>query len=268
MIPGVTGRPRCRSPSSRSCCAQGVPFARTPETAMEYSNLGFALLGRIITNVSGQPYADTITRSLLQPLGMQASGFFVDAAPRERRALGLPLGRRRLAPRADAHARRLRRHGRHPDQRARLRQVGGVPAVGVATAGCRGLRPGETRDRARARARVQLSRACDRAPGTPALRRARQAATYGMGLWVAVDCDLGLTLSHGGGYPGYGSHVLLLPDHGAAHVRVREPHLCRPLRAGLGCGDRRSATRASSATAPSQSARNSRAPIAPSVPST
>ena len=36
-----------------------------------------------------------------------------------------------------------------------------------------------------------------------------------MGLWVAVDCDLGLTLSHSGGYPGYGSHVLLLPERGA-----------------------------------------------------
>jgi hypothetical protein len=35
-----------------------------------------------------------------------------------------------------------------------------------------------------------------------------------MGWWVAVDCDLGLTLSHGGGYPGYGSHILLLPDYG------------------------------------------------------
>ena len=35
-----------------------------------------------------------------------------------------------------------------------------------------------------------------------------------MGLIAAVDCDLGLTLSHGGGYPGYGSHVLLLPDYG------------------------------------------------------
>ena len=35
-----------------------------------------------------------------------------------------------------------------------------------------------------------------------------------MGMNVAVDCELGLTLSHGGGYPGYGSHVLLLPDYG------------------------------------------------------
>jgi CubicO group peptidase (beta-lactamase class C family) len=66
----------------------GVPFARAPQTAMEYSNMGFALLGRIITNVSGAPYADTIARKLLRPLDMTASGFFVDAAPREQRALG------------------------------------------------------------------------------------------------------------------------------------------------------------------------------------
>ena len=35
-----------------------------------------------------------------------------------------------------------------------------------------------------------------------------------MGFRVAQDCDLGLTLAHGGGYPGYGSYLLLLPDRG------------------------------------------------------
>lgn len=35
-----------------------------------------------------------------------------------------------------------------------------------------------------------------------------------MGFFAASDCELGLTLSHGGGYPGFGSHVLLLPDYG------------------------------------------------------
>ena len=35
-----------------------------------------------------------------------------------------------------------------------------------------------------------------------------------MGFYAASDCELGLTLNHGGGYPGYGSHVLLLPDYG------------------------------------------------------
>lgn len=42
----------------------------------------------------------------------------------------------------------------------------------------------------------------------------KQALAYGMGWRVAQDCDLGLTLAHGGGYPGYGSHVMLMPDHG------------------------------------------------------
>lgn len=31
---------------------------------------------------------------------------------------------------------------------------------------------------------------------------------------VAQDCDLGLTIAHGGGYPGYGSYLLLLPERG------------------------------------------------------
>ena len=42
------------------------------------------------------------------------------------------------------------------------------------------------------------------------------AAAYGMGWRVIQDCDFGLTLNHGGGYPGYGSHALLLPEFGVA----------------------------------------------------
>src|SRR3954454_2645198 len=66
----------------------GVPFTRAPATAMESSNLGYALLGRIITNVSGQPYKDFVAGLLLAPLSMSATGYDVAAAPRERRALG------------------------------------------------------------------------------------------------------------------------------------------------------------------------------------
>lgn len=42
----------------------------------------------------------------------------------------------------------------------------------------------------------------------------RYANTYGMGMNAGLDCDLGFTLGHSGGYPGYGSNVLLLPDQG------------------------------------------------------
>ncbi|TNW38841.1 class A beta-lactamase-related serine hydrolase, partial [Acinetobacter baumannii] len=67
---------------------QGLPFARAPQTAMEYSNLGYALLGRIIDNTGGQPYARRIEQRLLAPLGMKDSGFYVEKAPAARRALG------------------------------------------------------------------------------------------------------------------------------------------------------------------------------------
>jgi D-alanyl-D-alanine-carboxypeptidase/D-alanyl-D-alanine-endopeptidase len=192
---------------------EGVPFARTPAMAMEYSNLGFALLGRVITNVSGHPYADTIAHTLLQPLGMESSGFFVDASPRERRALGY---------RWEDDAWRLEPTLAH----GAFGAMGGVQtsAIDYAKWVVYLLSAWPPRDDANSgptkRATVrELSQGSNfprlrQRPGHTGAEACRQAVTYGMGMWVAIDCDLGFTLSHSGGYPGYGSHVLLLPNHG------------------------------------------------------
>ena len=42
------------------------------------------------------------------------------------------------------------------------------------------------------------------------------AQAYAMGLIAIRDCTVGLTLSHGGGYPGYGSFMVLAPERRAA----------------------------------------------------
>ena len=194
---------------------EGVPFTRPPGMAMEYSNLGFALLGRIVTNVSGQPYADTITKLLLQPLGMQSSGFVVDAAPAERRALGYRWedDAWRLEP-TMAHGAFGAMGGIQTSANDYAKWVSyllsawpprdDTDARPVKRATVRELSQGSNFPRLRAR------------PGHSGATACRQAATYGMGMWVAVDCDLGFTLSHSGGYPGYGSHVMLMPDRGLA----------------------------------------------------
>ena len=39
----------------------GIPFSTAPGTAYEYSNFGFAILGRIVANVSGMPYTRYLT---------------------------------------------------------------------------------------------------------------------------------------------------------------------------------------------------------------
>src|SRR6185437_5667069 len=51
-------------------------------------------------------------------------------------------------------------------------------------------------------------------PGDKRPAPCRQAEVYGMALYVVNDCDLPLAITHNGGYPGYGSSMLLFPDAG------------------------------------------------------
>jgi CubicO group peptidase (beta-lactamase class C family) len=62
-----------------------------PETQYKYSNLGFALMGEAIARISGVPYVDYIQRNILQPLGMNASGFALTDAMRPRMATGYTI---------------------------------------------------------------------------------------------------------------------------------------------------------------------------------
>ncbi len=48
----------------------GATFAWAPNTRGEYSNLGFAMLGRLVLRVTGQRAQEFITDNLLQPLAM------------------------------------------------------------------------------------------------------------------------------------------------------------------------------------------------------
>jgi CubicO group peptidase (beta-lactamase class C family) len=48
----------------------GLTFSWAPHTHGQYSNLGFAMLGRVIQRVTGQRVQDFITENLLHPLGM------------------------------------------------------------------------------------------------------------------------------------------------------------------------------------------------------
>jgi CubicO group peptidase (beta-lactamase class C family) len=47
-----------------------LSFSNIPGVTFEYSNLGFGLLGKIITNVSGMPYQEYITDNIIKPIGM------------------------------------------------------------------------------------------------------------------------------------------------------------------------------------------------------
>ena len=59
-----------------------ISFSNPPGIAYEYSNLGFALLGKIITTVSGMQYQEYVKKNILEPLRMKTTTYeYADVAP-------------------------------------------------------------------------------------------------------------------------------------------------------------------------------------------
>lgn len=193
--------------------AAGVPFSRVPQSQHEYSNFGYALLGRIVTNASGMAYTDYVRQAILTPLGMTGSGFDAPKAPNARYARGYRWENDRWSPEPEMID-------------GAFNAMGGlqVSANDYAKWVAFLLSAWPARDdpdtgpvkRATVREMAQglnFTSVASRIGSTGA-DACKQSLAYGMGWRVAQDCDLGLTMAHGGGYPGYGSHVMLMPDHG------------------------------------------------------
>ncbi len=188
----------------------GVPFQRAPETAYEYSNLGFAILGRIVTNVSGRPFEDYISAEIMRPLGMNATGYDYTRAPQQRRAFGYRWENGAWS--------------REPDlARGAFGAMGGVQTSANDYARWIAFllsawppRDGPEQGPAPRATVRELAQGLDfpQLVSRPGDSGCPQAFTYGKGLRVAADCELGLSLAHGGGYPGYGSYMLLFPERG------------------------------------------------------
>lgn len=189
--------------------ASGRLFARPPGLAFEYSNLGYALLGRVLTNVSGEPYQSFIGRTILEPLGMGRTTFDAPKAAAGDYAFGYRLdegkwSRERIEPDGEVGA------------------MGGlatsVPDYARYVAFLLGAWPARDEPDAgpvrRASVREMVLWHAPPFPNEPVDGRVTPPSAYGYGLMSTADRDLGRRLHHSGGLPGYGSHVLLMPDRG------------------------------------------------------
>ena len=187
--------------------ANGKLFARPPGIAFEYSNLGYALLGRVLTNVSGEPYQSFIRRTILEPLGMTRTTFDAVEASRGDYAWGYRLddgawSRERVEPDGEVGA------------------MGGlattVPDYARYVAFLLSAWP--PRDDPESgpvrRSSVREMGLWHAPPHADDPDRPSPPGAYGYGLNNAADTELGRRLHHSGGLPGYGSHVLMLPDKG------------------------------------------------------
>lgn len=190
----------------------GALFARPPRIAFEYSNLGYAILGRIITHVTGARYQDYIGETLLRPLGMHATTFDFRAAPAAQRATGYRWAHERWSPEpAEADGEFGAMGGLLTSAEDYARYVAFL------------LSAWPPRDDAESGpVRRATVRELGVAHGFPLPATTREsngktiaiASAYGYGMVSSLDPVLGRTLHHRGGLPGYGSHVLISPDTG------------------------------------------------------
>jgi serine-type D-Ala-D-Ala carboxypeptidase/endopeptidase len=206
--------------------AGGVSCNWAPGTRFEYSNLGYAILGRIITAVTGMAYPDYIRHRLLTPLGMTRTGY-------EAEEFELP-GQRATGPEGIA-----RGYRRSP---AGWAEVGYEPLGAFApmggifscvrdlarwVAGFAAAFPPGNDDahpvRAASRREMQLPQVLTgwAVPASfPGDGASVPPATYGFGLFVDEHPALGRIVSHSGGYPGFGSNMAWHPASGTGVIAL------------------------------------------------
>lgn len=185
----------------------GVGFIAAPGTGFEYANLGFALLGRVVTRAAGRDYREVVRAELLEPLGMHDSAFAEQDVDAGRLAWG--------------HRRSAEGWASVPfDRTGVFSAIGGIYStvadLAIWVSGFAGAFPardepdGHPLSRASRREMQQLHRIVPvtsleplQSPrGAPA-----RALGYGMGLFVEQDPLVGTIAGHPGGYPGYGAQM-------------------------------------------------------------
>jgi serine-type D-Ala-D-Ala carboxypeptidase/endopeptidase len=187
----------------------GVPRTAPRGTRYEYSNMGFAMLGRIISNVSKKDYASYVSTHVFKPLGMTATTYENADVPAANRAIGYRWEN-------DAWVQEpTMKHGA-------FGAMGGITTSANDYAKWIGYllsawpaAEGDAKPKSTIRAMQYGGGFHHRRtrPGKEGVN-CRISGVYGSGLVSSNDCVLGPVLYHGGGFPGYGSHMLLIPDAG------------------------------------------------------
>lgn len=192
----------------------GPSFAWPPGTVFDYSNLGYGILGRVITNVAGREYREVVRDLLLEPLGMTSTAYLAEDVTEPRLAHGYVRREEGLV-----------REGTDPY--GALASMGGVFSC-VAdlarwVAGFTDAFParddpegGHPLRRSTRREMQQLHRLIEPEilAHAPDAEPRAIAYGYGFGLFVLAEPGLGTIVSHAGGYPGFGSHMAWHPATG------------------------------------------------------
>jgi CubicO group peptidase (beta-lactamase class C family) len=183
--------------------AEGCVFAEPTGTAYEYSNFGFAVLGRVVERAAGRRIQQVISDRLLTPLGMSCSTW--------------------LPPVHDRWLRPMRWLDDRWEEEIPTPGDGLIAPMGGIWSTVADLarwvawlddafpaRDGAD-DGPLSRASRREMQTVQRYVGWRTLRGVRSPSGYGYGLRIQFEDELGTMVTHSGGFPGYGSTMRWLP---------------------------------------------------------
>ena len=197
----------------------GIPFSTAPGVAFEYSNTGFAILGRVVARASGIRYRDYVDRNVLGPLGMTSTRWEAASVPADRLAKGY---RREGDASVEEQDLGDGAYGAMGGLYSTVRDLARYTSFFLSVWPPRdGPETGPIR-RSSAREMQQVARYV----GGTATRETVEgplrmsAGGYDYGLGTTQTCRFRFVVGHGGGLPGYGSVMRWLPEHGVALVAL------------------------------------------------
>jgi CubicO group peptidase (beta-lactamase class C family) len=192
-------------------------FSNLPGVEYEYSNTGYALLGRVITNISGKPYQQYIQQNIFDPLGMKNTYWEPTLVPASLLASGYRLQggkylKEPLPGDGSFGAMGGLLSSLEDFSKFMLLHTAAWPASGEQENAI--LKPSSMRE-------MHLPYTFNNMNAGYKFMNGENCAifsAYSFGLRWAADCRNNIYIGHSGGLPGYGSNWVFMPQYGIGMV--------------------------------------------------
>ena len=196
---------------------EGISFSNSPGMYYEYSNLGFTLLGHIVSKLSGMSYEQYITDHVLKPLGMSHTYWEYTAVPAEKLARGYRWLNGQWVEQPMLHD---GAYGAMGGLITTMEDFGRYTAWQLAAWPSRSSGEEGVLKRSSRREMQQpwmfnnlnSSFSYNGSDVCPVV------SMYGYGLRWSRDCKGQTMVGHTGGLPGFGSNWMILPDYGVGVI--------------------------------------------------